>query len=183
MKINRELWIAAFGQAGSGKTFWTKEHLKAFPKDMAFIFDFNAYDFKQFKDTQNLWVVEYGTDGEFEQFLKIPYERGNCFVVLEEADTYLYKPSEFTRRFVLTARNRGIGCIASFKRSKNIQPIFRHRFTHLVLFRCTIPEDLDYIEKWIGVTKGTMSFLRNLKVGEHVIVDLMNNSISEVKKL
>ncbi len=183
MKINREGWLFVTGQADMGKTFWIKRHLEAIPKDRAYIYDFNRNDYQEFKNTQNLWNVNYASQKEIEQFLKIVYGKGNCFTVLEEADNYLLYPSDFIRQFVNTARNRGIGCIVNAKRAKAVQPVYRTRFTHLVLFRCIIPEDIDYLESWAGTGKGSLALLRGLEQGQHVIIDLTHQQISEVKKL
>lgn len=183
MKIDRESWVFITGQADSGKTYWIKEHLKAFPDGKVYIYDFNRNDYQEFIKIQNIWQVEYASQKEIEAFLRIVYERGNCFTILEEADNYLLYPSDFIRQFVNTARNRGIGCIVNAKRAKAVQPVYRTRFTHLVLFRCIIPEDLEYLESWSGTGKGSLGFLRNLEQGEHVIVDLAHQEVSEVKKL
>jgi hypothetical protein len=183
LKINRESWIFVTGQADAGKTYFIKKHIEKIPQDMCYIYDFNRNDYQEFKQKQKLWQVQYASQNEIEEFLHIVYAEGNCFCVLEEADNYLLYPSEFIRQFVNTARNRGIGCMVSAKRAKAVQPVFRTRFTHLVLFRCTIPEDIAYLESWAGTGKGSLSLLRNLEQGQHVIVDLTHQEISEVKKL
>ena len=183
MKINRESWIFITGQADTGKTYWIKEHLKAFPSDKVYIYDFNRNDYGEFADRQNIYFTSYASQEEIEDFLRLCYGKGNCFVVLEEADNYLLYPSPFIRQFVNTARNRGIGCMVNAKRAKAVQPVYRTRFSHLVLFRCIIPEDIEYLESWSGTGKGSLELLRNLEQGEHVIVDLAHQEISEVKKL
>jgi hypothetical protein len=183
MKIKREDWIFITGQADSGKTYWIKAHLKEFPKDKAFIYDFNRNDYQEFIPSQNLWQVTNGNQKEIEQFINYPYKKGNCYVVLEEADNYLLYPSEKIRKFVNTARNRGVGCMVSAKRAKACQPVYRTRFTHLVLFRCTIPEDIEYLESWAGTGKGSLGFIRSLDQGQHVIVDLQHQQVSDIKKL
>ena len=183
MIINRESWIFVTGQADTGKTYWIKEHLKTFPRNKVYIYDFNRNDYQEFAKTQHLWQVNFASQREIEEFLHIVYNQGNCFCILEEADNYLLYPSDFIRQFVNTARNRGIGCIVNAKRAKACQPVYRTRFTHLVLFRCIIPEDVEYLESWAGTGRGSLSMLRGLEQGQHVIVDLTHQEISEVKKL
>lgn len=182
MKIKRESWIFVTGQADAGKTYWIKKHLEVFPAGKVYIYDFNRNDYQEFEN-QNIWNCTYASQAEIEEFLKIVYKKGNCFTVLEEADNYLLYPSDFIRQFVNTARNRGIGCIVNAKRAKAVQPVFRTRFSHLVLFRCIIPEDIEYLESWAGTGRGSLEILRKLEQGEHVIVDLNHSEISEVKKL
>lgn len=196
MRINRESWLFVTGQAGQGKTDWIKKHLRAIPAGRAYIYDFNRNDYQEFVKSQNIWMVDYANQKEIEHFLRAVYSIGNCFTVLEEADNYLLYPSDFIRQFVNTARNRGIGCMVNAKRAMAVQPVFRTRFTNLVLFRCIIPEDIAYLEKWAGTGKGSLEFLHSIgctcetpdnctcgKVGEHVVVNLAHQKISEVKKL
>jgi len=182
MLIKSDDWIFVTGQAGSGKTFWMKEHIKKFPPGTCYIYDFNSNDYQEFKN-QYVWSVQQASEEEFEDYLKIIYGKGNCFCIMDESDNYLQFPSRFISQFVNTARNRGIGAIVNAKRSMAIRPVYRNRFTHLVLFRCIIPEDIDYLEKWSGTGRGSLQLLKNLDVGQHVIVDLQKSEISDVKKI
>lgn len=183
MKIDREDWIFCTGKSGYGKTFFIKKHIEAIPQGRAYILDFNCNDYQEFLKNQNLWNVRFGTQEEIEEFMKIPYGQGNCFCVLEEADNYLYYETGMVRRFVLTARNRGIGAFVSAKRAKAVKPVYRNRFTHLILFHNDLSEDIAYLENWAGYDRGRLEYLRKLQVGEHVIIDMTKNTISDVKKL
>ncbi len=181
MRIKRENWIALFGKGGYGRTYWIREHLRHFPKNMCYILDYNVSDYQDFTTEQNVWNVSSGSQKEIEDFLKIPYGKGNCFTVLEEADTYLQYKSPILRRFVLTARNRGVGAFVNCKRAKNISPIYRNRFNYLILFKNSLPDDIKYLEEWCG--EADLSILRNLDVGEHIVVNLDTSEISEVQKI
>lgn len=182
MKFNRESWIFLTGQAGSGKTYWMKEHLKNLPKNICCIYDFNRNDYQEFAKNQYLWNVQTGSQAETEKFLNQVYKNGNLFCVFDESDNYFDYPSEEIRKFVNTARNRGIGAMVNAKRAKSIKPVYRNRFTHLVLFRVSIPEDIKYLEQWAGVEKGTLEKLRNLKTGQHIICDLQTSTISDIQE-
>ncbi|NJD76273.1 MAG: hypothetical protein FIB08_04150 [Candidatus Methanoperedens sp.] len=182
MKINRENWIFVTGKAGAGKTFWIKKHMEAIPPEMLYIYDYNQSDYQKFKSA-NLWNVQYGSQSEIEEFLKIVYAQGNCMAILEESDNYFQYPSEILRRFVNTARNRGIGSIVNAKRAKSIKPVFRTRFNYLILFQNTLSDDIKYLEEWVGIDKGGLEILRTLKTGEHIILNLDSQEVSEVMKL
>lgn len=190
MKFNRESAICCLGKAEAGKTWWIIEHLKAIPAGKAYIFDFNQNDFVDFQKTQNVWLNQTGSIQEFEDFIKIPYSAGNCMVVLEEADNYLASDTPIIKRFVTTARNRGIGMMVSCKRAKSILPQYRARFTHLILFHNDLIDDIEYIQEWIGIkhekekARALEATLRGLALkGEFVEVNLIDSTISEVKKL
>ncbi len=183
MKINRENWIFISGMADTGKTYWIIQHILHMPNNICYIYDFNRNDYQQFKNSQYVWDVDFASQGEIEDFMHLVYEKGNSFTVFEEADNYFMFPSDFLRQYVNTARNRGIGAIVSAKRAKSIKPVYRNRFTHIVLFRTLVPEDIEYMEQWAGTGKDSLQFVRNLEQGEHVVIDLIHGQISEVRKL
>lgn len=190
MRFNRETSLCCLGKAEAGKTRFLIEHIKKLPVDSAYIFDFNANDFREFEKTQNLWLNESGSIQEFEKFLNIAYGKGNCMVVMEEADNYLSSDTPIIKRFVTTARNRGIGMMVSCKRAKSILPQYRARFTHLILFHNDLIDDIQYIQEWIGIKHEkdkAMQFEKTLRglalKGEFIEVDLVNSAISGVKKL
>ena len=183
MKFTRESWIFVTGKAGYGKTVFIKEHIKKLPLNIAYLYDFNRNDYQEFKENQNLWNVETGSQKETEKFMDLVYNHGNCFTVFDEADNYFLYPSEKIRRFVNTARNRGIGAMVNAKRAKSIQPVYRNRFTHLILFNVSIPEDIRYLEDWAGVPKGEFKILKRLKIGEHLNIDLEKSLIVKEKPL
>lgn len=182
MNIKSNDWVFVTGQADSGKTYWMKAHIKKFPVGECYIYDFNSNDYQEF-NKQWVWSVQQASQEEFEEYLKIVYSKGNCFCIMDESDNYLEFPSQFIRQFVNTARNRGIGAIVNAKRAMAVKPVFRNRFTHLVLFRCIIPEDIDYLEKWAGTGRGSLQHLKTLGQGYHVIIDLQKQEISEVQRL
>jgi len=182
MEFKRDSWVLVSGQADAGKSYYIRHHITEIPQNKLFIYDFNCSDYQDFKKA-HLWDVQEGSQKEIESFLKEVYKQGNCFVVLEEADNYILYPSEFIRRFVNTARNRGIGAMVNCKRAKSIQPVYRNRFTDLIVFRTTIPEDIDYMEKWAGVQRGEFAHIRNLAQGDHIHVDLVHGEVGEVERI
>ncbi len=167
---------------GSGKTYWIKRHLKIFPKNTVYIYDYNQNDYQEFIPTQFVWNNEYSTKDEFDSFLKIPYGRGNCFVVMEEADQYLkVSGSQFSKHFIGTARNRGIGFICSTKRPFGINPDYRTAFDHILIFHTNDPEDIEYLEKWAGQPLPEISKL-GLK-GEYIEINMITKEKSGIKKI
>lgn len=186
MKIKSDDWIFVTGKANSGKTFWVKEHLRAIAREIRgenslLIFDYNVNDYQEFIPLKSIgvWNNQSGLVKETDEFIEMVYKKGNCFVVLEEADNYLNAPSVVCERFVNTARNRGIGCVVIGKRAKAVKPIYRTRFNYLVLFRNTLPDDIEYLEEWAGTGKGSLKELRKLEQGEHLIVNLDTGEIEK----
>ena len=182
MKLTRESAILVTGMRGGGKTFWIKKHLSIFPNDSLYIYDYNQNDYQEFIKTQNVWNNQFSTKAEFDEFLYIPYSRGNCTVVMEEADQYLkISGTDFCKHFVGTARNRGIGFICNTKRPFGINPDFRSAFDRVIIFHTNDPEDIKYLEKWAGRELTQISTLA-LK-GEYIEVNMITKEVSGVKKL
>lgn len=182
MNVKGHDWVFVAGMAGHGKTIFIREHVKKIPKSKNYILDYNVNDYQDLEGRANIWDVEIGTPEEVEQFMRIVYEQGNCFVTLEEADNYISEPNQFIKRFVNTARNRGIGAFVNCKRCKSIPPVYRNRFTHLVIFKTNLPEDLDYLAGWAGLPKKDSIIHReapNLKIGEHLIVDMFSHEVTK----
>jgi len=185
MKIKSNDFIFVTGKANTGKTFWIKGHLKAIPKNRpVVIYDFNQEFTEETKKAgMGVWLVQRGTTAEAEDFVQMAYNAGNCTVVLSESDNYLRAPSPVIKAFVTTGRNRGINAIVDAKRPMSVPPDYRGRFNKLVLFRTTLPDDIEYLEKWAGTGKGSLQLLTTLEQGEFVIIDTDEQSTSPVKKL
>lgn len=183
MILKSDSWVLVTGKAGYGKTVFIREHIRKIPMSRLYILDYNVNDYQDFLKTAHIWNNQTGSMSEIDEFMKIVYRRGNVFCVLEESDNYLFQPSEFGRRFVNTARNRGVGAFVNAKRPMGIKPIFRTRFSHIVVFHIDLSEDIEYIEKWAAVEPGTLEKLRNLKIGEHIIINLLDSTISDVQRL
>ncbi len=182
MKLTRESAVLVTGMRGGGKTFFIKKHLEKMPANTVYIYDYNGNDYQEFINDQNVWNNHYSTKDEFDDFLEIPYRRGNCFVVMEEADQYLkVSGSQLCKHFVGTARNRGIGFICNTKRPYGINPDYRTAFDHVIVFHTNDPEDIDYLEKWSGRKLPEISRLK-LK-GEFIEINMITKEISGVKKL
>lgn len=192
------------GKAGYGKTTFVREHIADIkPDDVLWVFDYNKYDYAMLRDTNaHLWENETGTPEEAEQFIerayakkeeylndKVPPYAGWTFVVLEEADNYLPKKLPGITRFVNTARNRAIGFMVSAKRAKSVPPIYRTRFDYIIAFHSTLPEDIEYIARWIGIYENKEEYdkldklLRSMGKGEYIICDTNAGEISPPQKL
>jgi len=188
MKMNSRDWIFVTGKAFSGKTYWIKKHLEKVPQERLAILDYNSNDYQEYAkpgSKAGVWNVHTGLMPEIEKFISTVYRHGNCTVVLSESDNYLTSQTPLMRQFVTTGRNRGINAIVDGKRPKSVPPNYRTRFNYLVLFQTSAPEDLDYLEKWVGCEKGHLAELGvpTLKLGEHIIVNLDTHEISGIKKL
>lgn len=181
LKSNSAVFIT--GKKGTGKTHWIREHLKVIPPDRLYIFDFNCNDYQDQTSRAHVWNYEGAGVPEACDFMNTVYTIGNCYAVLEEADNYLRTKDRSVVRFVSTARNRGIGFMVNAKRAHSVIPDYRTCFNYLVLFHVDLPEDIDYLEKWAGTGPGSLAKLRELSLGEHIIVDLDHQTISDVKKL
>jgi hypothetical protein len=184
MKWDSNTCVACFGKAFSGKTYFERAHIMAMPKTRAiYIYDFTR-EYEDLKQKNiHVWSVKRGTQAEIEEFIGYVYARGNCTVVLSECDNYLAMNSPVLLAFTTTARNRGINFIVDAKRAKSVKPSYRSRFNRLILFQCTLIDDIEYLEDWIGQGKGSLSMLRNLSQGQFIEVDLDADEISEVQRL
>lgn len=184
MKWDSNTCVACFGKAFSGKTYFERAHVEAMPKTrQIYIYDFTR-EYEDFKQKNvHVWQVKRGTQVEIEDFIGYVYAKGNCTVVLSECDNYLGMNSPVLLAFVTTARNRGINFIVDAKRAKAVKPSYRGRFNRLILFQCTLIDDIEYLEDWTGQGKGSMAMLRNLSQGQFIEVDLDADTISEVQRL
>jgi hypothetical protein len=184
MKIKSDDWLYITGKAKYGKTTWIKEHARAIPPERLYILDYNANDYTEFVSTPaHVWQVRTGLKEEVAEFASITYRRGNCFDIFSESDAYFDSDNPSINMIVRTGRNRGIGAMVDGKRPMSIRPSFRTRFNYLVLFHTDLPEDIEYLEKWAGQPKGSFQILRSLQTGEHIIVNLDDQTVSGVKKL
>jgi hypothetical protein len=183
MKFTSRDWIAVIGKAFSGKTFWIRAHIEKVPKNRLYIMDFNCSDYQDFTKKAEIWNMDGDAIDQATKFMGICYNKGNCTVVLGDADNYLWKDNPTIRAFVTTGRNRGIGVLADLKRPMAVRPQLRTRFNYLVLFQTTLPEDQEYLEQWCGVEKGRFAMLSTLQQGDFIIADTDRQTISDVKRL
>ncbi len=188
MKIRSNNAIAVCGKKERGKTTWIRAHIAKMPPSRVYILDYNCNDYQDLKALgYNVWDYEGGGQRECEDFLSTCYTIGNVFSILEEADNYLRSTGPVTTRFVTTMRNRGSGHMDNFKRPMSVLPIFRGMYDFIVLFQITAPEDIEYLEKWAGTGPGSLAHIRNLGIGEFIIINLNakpgENPISDVQKL
>jgi hypothetical protein len=185
MKFDARDWDFVTGKAFSGKTYFIRAHIAAIPATRkVYVYDMTQeYLDLAKKPNIDVWPVQTGLIQEFENFLQIPYRRGNCTVVCSEADNYLNKDSPGIKQFVTTGRNRGIGAIVDCKRPKGVMPQYRVRFNDLVMFQTNLPESIEYLEDWCGTGRGSLEILRTLKQGEYIICDLDEQTLSGKKRL
>jgi len=183
--LNSRDWIAVTGKAFSGKTYFIRAHVDAIPTSrQVYIYDLtHEYTDLAKKKNIHVWSVKTGLIDEFEEFIEIPFNHGNCNVVLSESDNYLNKDSPVIKQFVTTGRNRGIGCISDFKRPKGVMPQYRVRYNDVVMFQTNLPESIEYLEDWCGTGRGSLEMLRTLKQGEYIQCDLDEQTLSGKKRL
>ena len=185
MKFEARDWDFVTGKAFSGKTYFIRAHIAAIPPNRhVYIYDMtHEYADLASSKSVDVWLVKTGLIQEFEQFIEIPYNEGNCTVVLSESDNYLNKDSPVIKQFVTTGRNRGIGAIVDCKRPKGVMPQYRVRFNDLVMFQTNLPESIEYLEDWCGTGRGSLDILRTLKQGEYIICDLDEQTLSGKMRL
>lgn len=191
------------GKAGYGKTTLIREFIAQIPPEVLWVFDYNCYDYAMLFNTDaHYWQNQTGTPEEAQLFIEAAYAKkdepnddkvepypGWTFVVLEEADNYLPRRLPGITRFVNTARNRAIGFMVSAKRSKSIPTIYRTRFDYLIVFHSTLPEDIEYIARWIGIYEDKEKYqslanqMRNLKKGEYLFCDTNSGIVDGPCKL
>ena len=185
MKWDSRSWVLVTGKAYTGKTFFIRKHVEQVPHSReVWIYDFTSEYLDLVKQKNvNVWAVKRGTLEEVEDFTARAYRRGNLTVVYSESDNYLAMQSPVLLAMVTTGRNRGINGIIDAKRPMSVKPAYRGRFNKLILFQTTLMDDIEYIEEWIGQGRGTMTYLKNLKLGEYIEVDLDLQTVSGIKRL
>ena len=186
MKWNSRDWVFVTGKAYSGKTYFIRKHVEKMPDNReVWIYDFTSeyMDLAKKKNIQ-VWQVKRGTLDEVEDFTARAYKRGNLTVVYSESDNYLAMQSPVLLAMVTTGRNRGINGIVDAKRPMSVKPAYRGRFNKLILFQTTLQDpDIEYLEDWVGNGRGSLSLLKELKLGEFIEVDLDQQIVSDVKRL
>jgi hypothetical protein len=185
MDWDSKTWVFVAGKADMGKTTFEREHIRALPKTrQVFIYDF-ANDYAEFDKAKNIAVyhVRTGTLEEWENFASFVYNAGNCTVVIAEVDNYLRMNSPITLALVTTGRNRGVNLMGDGKRPMSVKPDYRTRFNRLIMFRTSLPSDIEYLEDWTGQGRDSLQILKTLEQGEFIEADLDKETISPIKKL
>lgn len=149
--------ITVAGQRNSGKTTWIRKFLQhiAFPY---IIFDpndeYGACD--GFPDFKYRYVPEDDSLEEFERFMRIVWNKGNVFVVIDEAEQFMNDPwtrfngvshaAKITRR----GRHKNIGLLACTRAIAELNKNVIRQSNYMVLYYHQEPNELKYLSKFIG---------------------------------
>lgn len=163
--------ICIFGRRGHGKSTLCKNMQEFFPNVIVFdtLYEYKNeenifYNYKDFSDfiieTQNIKTglravvqlnFEDAKDSEvFDEYIKIIYYRGNCTIVLEEAQNYasVYKIPDFLKQASLTGRHKGINFITTTQRIAEIHKTLLSQAHHIFAGYTDSPIDLKTLREY-----------------------------------
>ncbi len=182
IKFKRTDRIAVMGTAEQGKTTLAKFLLSLIPIDQRAVYDFVG-DMSVYKGKCSLYHrVMTGEPKEAEDFMRLVYKHRGLHTGFDEADNYFTSENKFLRQYITTVRNPeggDGGFTAVFKRPMAVRPESRSNFSKLFMFKDTLPDNIEYLEKWTGLGSGSLEKLRELNVGEFYCFDLMRQTLSE----
>ncbi len=134
------------GMKGTGKTTLEKYGMLPNYREV-FCFDPNG-EFPEYPSYQ----PETDSPKELDQVAKAIWKRGNCLLLVSEAELYLpvngtLPPSIF--KIITRGRHRNIGLIFDTRRIANLNKTAFGLSEHVFLFQHFSPTDLDYLRKFI----------------------------------
>lgn len=134
------------GAGGTGKTNFTKALVRDLRCSYTIVDPLDQYGFLT---AQRLVTTEVEA---FEDLCRYAWEKGNHLIIVEEAEQFLPngKPlSLYANRCILPGRNRGIGLWANTRRFADLHKTPIAQAQHLFLFRMFLPNDIEYLAKFI----------------------------------
>lgn len=172
MKIRSDDIILITGKRGSGKSYFLKKWFLvslAIQHKRVVIWDTNheyqpirsgliTYNLRSIieefnKKTQEIiYRPQIKTPEKFNQFCKIVFRLNNIFLMIEEIEQFAsaYKVPPGFKTIIDIGRHRGLGVICTSRRTLMLPSDLPFNMDHLIIFRQTRPQDLDYLAKWVG---------------------------------
>lgn len=160
--------IFVSGQRGSGKSHWTKNHMRALPRCIVFdslgeyVVDQRFYDLNDFVDfliadqqTPELFTVGYDTHllkEDFPLFCRAVLARGQVYLIVEEIDLFctpLSTDQEFLK-LLKYGRHYGIQIIGVSRRPAEVSRNFTSAATRFITFSNREPNDVKYFRSIFG---------------------------------
>ena len=171
MSFEKNQNICIFGMRGAGKSTLCKKIQKFYPN--VFIFDtlgeYNEsdgiifYDYNSFSnyviDTVNRnglrvviqFDIEEANNVEiFDEFIRLLYYRGDCTIVIEEAQNFasVYKIPPFLKQCSLTGRHQGINFITTTQRIAEIHKSLLSQSHHIFAGYTDSPNDKKTLKEY-----------------------------------
>jgi len=162
--------ICIFGRRGHGKSTLCKNLQEFFSNVIIFdtLYEYSEENtftnYKEFSDfiieTQNIQFglravvqlsFEDAKDSEiFDEYIKMIYYRGNCTIILEEAQNYasVYKIPDFLKQASLTGRHKGINFITTTQRIAEIHKSLLSQAHHIFAGYTDSPNDLKTLKEY-----------------------------------
>lgn len=165
LKIRSDDIVAICGKRRSGKTYFTKWLLRRIPKWI--VWDYN-FEYKmgdvivytltdlRIQYRQGVKRIVYRpmskTDEDFEAFCAEAFSYANVMIVVEEVERYAtsWQIPFSLKRIVDVGRHRGLGLIATMRRTKRVHADILFNADHIIAFHQHRPQDLDYLAEYIG---------------------------------
>lgn len=150
------------GKRGSGKTHLIR-FLMSQMSNYRFIIVDVVGNLGQFKDAKNCeyHLINPHDKKAISAICRAAMTRGNCMVVLDEADRLEY--TDELSDMLNIGRNYGVGYLATARRTANIHKDYLANQSHAFIFKHTYPRDVKVIEEWLDVEEGTLRYLPQYK--------------------
>ena len=159
MSITLDSWncVTICGGKGSGKSELERRLLTSF--QTVFVFD-TLEEFPEFPR----YVPRTDKPMELERIAKPIFDRGNCLLMVSEAELYLpvnksLPPNIF--KIMTRGRHRNVGLMADTRRIANLNKTVFSLSDHCFVFRTWSPNDLDYLRGFIPQDVRSLASLQN----------------------
>lgn len=182
--------IFVSGQRGSGKSYWTKNHLLKLPRVLIYdslseyTADFNFQDVGSLVDflktdqaSTSFYSASLDTydEGDFPLFCRAALACSNLYVIIEEIDLFtnpLSTPVELLR-LLKYGRHWNLQIIGVSRRPAEVSRHFTAMTTRFVIFNQREPRDIAYFRSVIGENADKIPQLSNY---QFLDVDFKNPS-------
>jgi DNA helicase HerA-like ATPase len=154
--------IVITGKRGSGKTTFAKKLIASIPENRIKIIDING-------EYKNSFIPN--NYSEIDVFLKNIWEKGNIFLVIDEADTVFpehKKLQDYYYKIIHLGRHRNIGLLAITRRIARLNKDVIANAHHIFVFSLVIPNDVKYLREFMG---GEIEQAYHLNTGEKIYFD------------
>lgn len=150
LDIKNDELVTIAGMRKAGKTQLAMNIIKGLTTDY-FIYDIND-EYKEFPDDHR-YVPQTESMEEFDSVCQMIWGRGNIIFFVDEAEQFMNvrKPlSQYMMLITRRGRHRGIGAVAITRRIAEFNKEFFSLSDHVFLFRVFSPNDIRYIQEFLG---------------------------------
>ena len=148
IKIKRDGIVTIAGMRGTGKTTLAKRIIAVLLQEKHTVI---VYDPMQEYPNPISYIPKSDDKEDFDIFMKEIWNRGNIFVVVDEAERYMSTKqplTKYTYKIVNTGRHRNIGLLVITRRIAELHKTVFGLSNTVILFLIYLPNDLKYISQF-----------------------------------